>query len=186
MIDMNPETVIGDCLETAFSLKAYIQIMDAVGSADFCADSDFRKQFNGFYVIRQKKAAWYDKYYSLFVRQRENPLSFEELLRAMDEFGSLEVSFVSKMIATVNPNKPIWDQYVIGLEDTWEKARTHSKEARIALAVTIYEAIEEWYRQFLETENGKTCIQRFDEALPKYKEIITDVKKMDYLLWSKR
>lgn len=189
MNGINPATIIDECLETAFNLKAYVSIMQEVQADGFSASPEFRKRYNGFYVLRQKKSEWYDKYYVLLEEQKAFHRSFEELLHEMAAYGSLEVSFVSKLIATVNPKKPIWDQYVIrnlGMYETWEKARGKDLETRIALAVHIYESIEKWYAKFLASSDGKECIRRFDEVLPQYSHILTDVKKVDYMLWSKR
>lgn len=186
---LSPDTIIGECLETAFNLKAYTHIMEEVGSPSFSANGDFRKLFNGFYVLRQKKTEWYEKYYKLLLEQKSIRRSFENLLREMDEFGSLEVSFISKLIATIEPQKPIWDQYVIRnleMENAWEKARIKDRESRIALAVHIYDSIEKWYADFLASPCGKECICKFDEVLPQYTKLLTDVKKVDYMLWSKR
>lgn len=187
---LNSKTVLSEALENAFSLKEYTSIIETIRRDDFKATPEFRKKFNGFYTVRQKKSSWYDCYYSLMEKQRIVPQSFEVILRAMYEEGhTIEVSFVSKLIAAVDPNLPIWDQYVIknlGFMKEWERYRQKSTEERIQKAVEIYNAIINWYSEFLSSENGKLCVERFDETLPEYKEKISDVKKIDYWLWSKR
>lgn len=123
-------------------------------------------------------------------RQVNKNASFEDLLWEMLQVNhSIEVSFVSKLMATVDPNLPIWDQYVIrnlGYEKVWKRSTMAPKEQRIKIAVEIYEAIKQWYKNYIHTEKGVSCIQAFDRALPKYADKLTDVKKLDYLLWSKR
>ena len=123
-------------------------------------------------------------------KQKEVPQSFETVLRSMYKVGNtIEVSFVSKLIAAVNPNLPIWDQYVIknlGFMKKWDRYRQKTAEERIQKAVAIYDAIVSWYDEFLVSENGKLCVKCFDDNLPEYADKITDVKKVDYWLWSKR
>ena len=41
------------------------------------------------------------------VEQKKENRSFGEVLRLLSSFGAIEVSFASKMIAAVDPNKPI-------------------------------------------------------------------------------
>ena len=187
---ISPDTFVGESLETAFGLKAYSTIMQFTKNRPFVATPEFRKTFNGYYKLRQRSAKWYDKYYSLFESQFCADCSFEDLLREMHTVnGSLEVSFISKLIATVNPQMPIWDQYVvrnIGLESEWLCSSRLPKEKRIQKAVEIYNKIVKWYSDFLNDETGKACIKLFDQLLPQYKDKLSDTKKIDCILWSKR
>lgn len=54
---LNPETVIADSLELAYNLKTYIYITEEVQKHNFKASPEFRKAYNGFYRVRQKKQA---------------------------------------------------------------------------------------------------------------------------------
>ena len=187
---LNPETVIEDSLETAFSLKAYMRIISEIQRDDFIATPDFRKMFNGFYRVRQKTAAWYDTYYKLLEEQKKEGRSFREILQCLESVnGTIDVSFVSKMMAAVDPNLPIWDRYVLqdlGLLKRWEKLSGKDKTQRMDEAERIYEDIKTWYVTFARSKDGMACIAAFDSAMPNYKEKLTAVKKIDYLLWSKR
>lgn len=190
MFILEYNTVISGCLETAFNLKTYMEIMQAVECVDFKATKEFRKKYNGFYKVRQRSPEWYDQYFSLMEQQSKENRSFEDLLRIMyKEGGKIEASFVSKLMATVNPQFPIWDKFVlINLDRAtqWKKLQSDDVEKRISEASKIYTYIECWYKSFIESENGKMCIAKFDEALPMYKKKLNDVKKIDFLLWSKR
>ena len=52
-------------------------------------------------------------------------------------------------------------------------------------AIMLYDNMEKWYANFLETEKGKECISEFDRVLPDYKGI-SSIKKVDSILWSIR
>lgn len=187
---LNPETVIEDSLETAFNLKAYLRIISEIQRDDFIATPDFRKMFNGFYRVRQKTAAWYDTYYKLLEEQKKADRPFREILQYLESVnGAIDVSFVSKMMAAVDPSLPIWDRYVLqnlGLLQRWEKLNGKDKGRRIDEAERIYEDIKVWYATFIRSKDGKACIAAFDSAMPNYTKKLTAVKKVDYLLWSKR
>lgn len=59
------------------------------------------------------------------------------------------------------------------------------KLARIDEAERIYEDIKSRYKAFIRSKEGKACIAAFDSAMPYYKEKLTEVKKIDFFLWSK-
>lgn len=189
-IILNPQTIIGDCLETAFNIKTYCYLIEGASKEDFVATADYRKAFNGFYKVRSRTSQWYDRYYSLLETQKDNPQSFAELLRELHKYdNNLEVSFASKLIATINPSEPIWDQYVIanlGLEKDWEHSKKLPLEERVQFADRIYLIIKQCYQEIIRSPEGQQCIERFDRELPKYKATISDVKKIDFLLWRKR
>ena len=98
------------------------------------------------------------------------------------------MSFASKLIATVDTSKPVWDHNVVvnlGFYNKWERARTLHLEERIQIANDIYSAIIQWYQEFLPSPAGTQCIEIFDRELPKYKNAISNVKKIDFFLWCK-
>lgn len=93
--------------------------------------------------------------------------------------GRIEASFANKMLATLHPNQPIWDKYVIhnlGLDVPRKDPEG---------MVDVYEKIVEWYGEYIGSLNGRQCIKQFDEVLPEY-AWISDVKKLDYYLWGMR
>jgi len=87
------------------------------------------------------------------------------------------------MIATIDPEKPIWDQYV--LQNLGLELKGRSPREKIDNAVEVYHRIEVWYADYLKTEEAHRNIVEFDQWLPSY-TWLTDVKKIDYLLWSNR
>lgn len=190
MITIDPNSIVPDALEMAFHLKEYTFIQSEASKQGFKATDEYRKTYNGFYRVRQRSNAWYNRYYQLLEEQKVTQRSFIDLLEILYPLGKkLEVSFVSKLIATAEPENPLWGQYVIkylGYKNTWEKLKTANLNTRIEMANKIYLEIQNWYSEFIQSENGKECIATFDTALPKYKDILTDVKKVDFILWSKR
>ena len=190
MIGLNPKTVIEDSLETAFSLRTYISILDTIQQDHFIATPEFKTMFNGFYRIRQKSADWYDKYYKLMEEQKSASKSFKDLLLCLEPVSrTIDVSFVSKLMSAIDPSLPIWDRYVLqnlGLLKRWEKTTGKDKMLRIDEADRIYQEIKDWYCTFICSEDGEKCIAAFNAAMPNYKDRLTAVKKIDYLLWSKR
>lgn len=69
---INPNTIIGECLETAWGLPQYMDIISKVKKNDFKASTDFRTSFNAYYRVRQRKSEWYDAYYEVMENQKHN------------------------------------------------------------------------------------------------------------------
>lgn len=182
MINMNPSEIIHDRLVESFGLKTYKEIQDTFNKIDVSTDKDFQKKFNGFYKVRRDNN-WRKYYYDLFEKVKKDPYiqTFEYILNSIYQgTGKFEPSFSSKMLATLNPNYPIWDQYVLkntGIEPPSVK--------NINSLVATYKEIEVWYKKFIVPPAGKTCIAEFDKNFPDYNNI-NDVKKIDFLLWAKR
>ena len=87
------------------------------------------------------------------------------------------------MLATIIPEKPIWDRYVV--QNLNMQLTGTAKEEKLKNAIMLYADIENRYADFLETEKGKECISEFDQVLPDYKGI-SKIKKIDSILWSIR
>ena len=52
-------------------------------------------------------------------------------------------------------------------------------------AIELYARIEDWYSDYLTTSEARNAIDTFDRLLPDY-AWVSDTKKIDCLLWSKR
>lgn len=196
ILEKDVNVVIGNCLKSAFGIDKYMYLINAVKKPDIETDEKFCKIYNNFYRLRygnkeknksKSVEEWYKKYYSLLKEQTKKKRSFKTLLKEMYKAGNrIEASFVSKLMATVNVDLPIWDSYVLKYFDyknEWEKTAKLSPKDRINIANQIYEKIKKQYEIILESDDGKAWIAKFDELLPDYKDKISDVKKIDFMIW---
>jgi hypothetical protein len=94
----------------------------------------------------------------------------------------VEASFSSKLVATINPELPIWDSIV--LNHLGKKAPAYYRKNRLKETVILYEEIAKWYERFMKTEEAMGIIQLFDEDYPN--SGLTDIKKVDFVLWQIR
>ena len=158
-------------------------MISTVNKTDISKDSGFQKTFNAFYRIR-RNAEWRRNYYRIFESAKRDNFSFEKVIVELySATGNVEASFSSKMIATIDQDKPIWDQYV--LHNLGLKLVGMTSQERVKNAITIYNQIEDWFNDYLQTDEACENITAFDHWFPSY-TWISDVKKIDYLLWSKR
>lgn len=180
-IDANK--IIEERLAASMGLDKYDEIMRQVNTVDVSRDADFQRQFNGFYIVR-RNADWRKIYYELFETMKTKPATFAIIImKLFEKTGNIEASFSSKMLATLNPDKPIWDRYVV--QNLGLRLTGKSKQEQLENAIELYSDIEKWYSNFLGTDDAKECLTVFDVTLPRY-TWLSDVKKIDFFLWSIR
>ena len=172
-------------VERKADIAKYCDLQRRSLEVNVAEDRDFQKAFTAFYRLRRNDA-WRDYYFKLFEEQKnkKNEISFGEIqLRLFQHCGQIESSFSSKMLATINPQMPIWDSYV--LKNLGLKLNGMNKELRFSLAVVLYDKICSWYKDFLKTEEAKKMLDLFDQAFPEFRDI-TKVKKIDFIIWALR
>ena len=170
-------------LASSMGLDKYQYIMEQVSTVNVAVDNDFQRIFNGFYIVRRNEI-WRKVYYEHFESVKNSTPTFASIITYLYEYtGNIEPSFSSKMLATIQPEKPIWDRYVV--QNLNIQLTGTTKEEKLKNAIMLYAEMEKWYAHFFETEKGKECITEFDRVLPDYKGI-SPIKKVDSILWSIR
>lgn len=94
-----------------------------------------------------------------------------------------EPSFSSKLVATLNPDKPVWDIHV--LRNINQKAPAYYSPNKIEDAKGCYANMEDWYQTFLASDQGTGWIKQFNELIIEHDKL-TDLKKVDFILWQMR
>ena len=182
-LQLDAKELLEQRLAESLGLDKYAAIMNSVRTVDVSSDETFQRQFNAFYKVR-KNAGWRNNFYGLFERAKNETLLYEDVLKELyDSTGFVESSFTSKMLATLDDQCPIIDQYV--LKNLGLAITGNGKESRMESTIQTYYALCDWYDDYLETGEARENIAWFDSVLPGY-AWISDVKKIDYLLWAKR
>lgn len=163
-------------------LQRYLNIMENLHKIDVSENAAFNVMYNGFYKIRQRPQEFYNDFYAYMQFHKTNAgLSFSNVLNHFFErFERIEASFSSKLLATINPNQPVWDIHVLnylGLRRPVSNCRTEKYQRTL----NIYCQIEEKYKCFLQSNDCKNWIKIFDEVFPQVK--ISTTKKVDLIIW---
>ena len=163
------------------SLEKYKKIQADVSRVDVSSDRDFQTLFDGFYRVRRSEK-WRNDYFALFEKAKGiKDISFQEIFDEVCNINQhIEVSFSSKMLATLNPKKPIWDRNVLSIVGI--KQPSTGKKDRKTEALKKYEELCGWYDRFLKTDEAKKWIRIWDKELPDYKHFSRQ-KKIDFILW---
>lgn len=179
-------TMLNAMLKLTTGLTEYRELMELYRqSKDISTDEVFKRRFTYFYRVRREKA-WRDVFYRIFedVRSGRRKADFRAIvtdLRKKDPKHRVEASFVSKMLATLDDSLPIIDYFV--LKTTQLGQIGGAGEKKIDLAVQKYEALKEWAALYLASKAGKANLKIFNKTLGKYARGVSDMKKLDFLLW---
>lgn len=165
------------------SLEKYAYIMQNVHSVNVSNNEDFQRTFNGFYRVRRNEE-WRKSFYSLFEKSKTCQNTFKDIVVELHELtGFVEASFSSKLVATLNPDMPIWDQFVLQ-NLKLEPIKPYDKN-KLARSIELYEKIVDWYCEFKNKDEAKEYVIAFDNMFPQY-SWISSTKKIDFFLWKSR
>ena len=167
-------------------LGKYRCLMEMFHKTNVSQDKNFQRCYNGFFRMRQKPPKFYEEYFRFMERHKCEPgLTFEKILKHLyNETKKVERSFSSKMLSMINPNKPVWDRFVLKNLGMPYPPKV-SAEDRIKSAVAVYENICASFEEFIETGQAKKWISLFDKHFPEGKGI-SAAKKIDLILWQMR
>ena len=166
--------------KVSVGLVKYCTIMERFRSVDISKDTTFQRLFNGYYRMRQRPKDFYTAFYAYLEQEKGNQgLTFHEVLLYLYEAtGVLTPSFSSKLLATVRPEMPVWDQFV--LKNLGLKSPYYYDKDRVQKTEALYQAICGWYK----TSEAKDRLDFFNSHFPDVS--ITDTKKIDLILWQTR
>lgn len=161
-------------------IERYRFIMEKVQQVDVSVDKDFQKTYENFYTLGRYPKEFRLDYFAYMERGKKEKPSFEEALSYFLKYGTLEVSFSSKLVHTLDPEQPIWDQNVTDKHFGYKipACRTKDREKKV---LDRYMRYKNDFLTYVASDDGKLIIRAFDEAFPKTG--FTDLKKVDFVLW---
>jgi hypothetical protein len=140
-MNIDVKGILQNRLASSLGLDKYQYIMEHVMKTDVSADEDFQRIFNGFYIVRRNEE-WRNVYYSYFEKVKNSKPTFEDIITYLfEKTGNVEPSFSSKMLATIIPEKPIWDRYVV--QNLNIKLTGLSQEEKLKSAIEKYSEMEQ-------------------------------------------
>lgn len=182
MIDITKEQIDCALLRVEGGLEKYLSLQCSLKSVDVSKNRDFQKRFNHFYRVR-RNSDWQSQFYKLLQAKKNNEISFSDALKTIHKnTGRFEASFASKLVATVHPDKPVIDKFV--LENAGLKLPSPSAKDREGKITAVYSQLEIRFKGFLDTKNGKYLVKQFQAKFPNAK--ITKIKMADLVLWQTR
>lgn len=181
-----------EIIKKAFSLDKYLKTLeiDKINSNNKEDFETYQTNFNAFYKIRRNES-WRKVYYEFLEKNKNNKdITFEDIITYLyknTEEHNIEASFASKLLATINPNKPIWDENVLEYvikEDRIKKFDDKKEKEKLEDTIKIYNDIEEKYKEYLNDKSIIRIIKKIKKILNEDK--LTDTKILDYIIWTQR
>ena len=182
-ISLTEQQILGVLPRVRPGLQKYLWIQEqvAIGPSRVAAE-DFQQRFNGFYRVR-RNAEWRKVYYQLLACNLLTGIEFCDALKSMlDSFARYEASYVSKLVATICPAKPVIDSWV--LKNVGLKLPAAYAPNRFSGICDVYASLELDVKRFLTSQLGSFLVLHFREHYPDAD--ITEVKMLDLVLWQMR
>jgi hypothetical protein len=164
-------------------IQKYCSIMKQVRSVDVTKDAGFQNMFRNFYQLRRfYDDAFAQEYFAAMEDfKNDEDLSFEKVFGRIQKIkGSCEVSFSSKLQNALKPSEPIWDS-IVATKHFGFKLPGYGRKDRPAACVKKYGEYKEAFNKYAQSREGKMIVRTFDEKFPGCG--ISDVKKIDFVLW---
>lgn len=163
-------------------IEKYCYLRQRLFETDVAVDRDFQKAFNGFFRMGRRTEAYYKDYYDYLQKHKTAGISFADALTYLyEKHGRLEMSFVSKMAAIADPTLPIWDSVVTKGHFGITVPYTSN---RLQKGIEKYRQYCGEYATYMQTNEAQAKITAFEKLFPGTE--ITDVKKLDFMLWQER
>lgn len=163
-------------------LIKYLWLQDNLHTRDVAACREYQRKFNNFYKVRRNKE-WQAYFYRLLESAKKAGLSYDSALSGMHvETNRIEASFSSKLVATLHPNMPVIDKFV--LSNFSLKLPSKTSRNRMLETISVYNELERKIHEFISTSIGEYLIASFKNTYPQEK--ITEVKMVDLVFWKIR
>jgi hypothetical protein len=182
-IDLSPHQIDAALAAASGGVRQYEWLQSRVaGQNGFEQDPEFRRRFNRFYRVRRGRD-WQDKFYALMGRVNKRGVEFRAVLQALlSATNRYEASFASKLVATLDPSKPVIDAFV--LRNVGLRLPTYAAADRAGRICEVYGELISAFATFLTGHRGRYLISAFRRTYPDAR--ISNVKMLDFVLWQTR
>lgn len=164
-------------------LNQYLAIQQGFCEVDVSQNLDFQRQYNAFYKVQRRTMAWKECYFSIMqeMKQRDKNVSFAEVLdRIHAATGLWEASFASKLVATINPTKPVIDSKVFKNMGLRLPGYAHPETRRDRI-IDAYMELDRRMQGILDSDLGALLVHEFEKEYGK--SIVSNMKMLDLILW---
>ena len=164
-------------------LNTYYWLQDNLYLRNVSSDAEYKRKFSGYYRMRFVSKQYRDRFFSLFEAiKNDTKLSFVDVAKQLSQVdGRHEFSFISKMLHTIDPNRPIYDSQV---DQALHIHRTYAPTIALQIqqAEEILTQIFFVYQRLEASAEMVKPLAAFDQIIPSRSMSIA--KKLDFLLWA--
>lgn len=169
------------------SISVYLFLKDQYKKGDIKNNTLFQFVFRSYY--RLDNAGLGDNlkehYFKLLGnKQKDLGKILSELyeIPTARKIKTIQFSFATKLLHTINENNPIFDSEVSDV--IHRKMIGKTKDEKIRSCLEIYEFLKETYSNLLKDKKIKIVILNFRSKFNVTKDKISDIKVLDFIIWS--
>ena len=164
-------------------LSTYYWLQDNLHRRNVSDDAEYKRKFAGYYRMRFVSNQYRDHFFSLFETiKNDAELSFADVAKQLSQVdGQHEFSFISKMLHTIDPSRPIYDSQVdqaLQIHRIYEP----NMELKIQQEEEILKQISFVYQCLEASAEMAEPLAAFDQILPD--RSMSTAKTLDFLLWA--
>ena len=184
-INKNQDKILSNLSQE--SIDQYCWIKKRFKKGSILNDSEFQSKFKQFYIMNAaglsnaQKRRFFELLYN-----KESDLKYilKELYKipTLKKTHSIQFSFTTKLLHTINNNKPIFDRMVGRV--VGRNVEGTSKEEKIQSCVNIYKFLEKFYSTLIKNNKIKKIISKFRIKFNANRLVISDIKVLDFIIWS--
>ena len=164
-------------------MDTYRWLQEQLYQRNVSTDPEYRRKFSGYYKMRFVSQEYREAFFNLFEElKKEQAPSFRMASCSLYEVDRKhEFSFISKMLHTLDPHKPIYDSQVC---EVLRLQRYHrpSFEEKLQQDEEALARISASYEEMSSSEQMKKLLAKMDVFTQGYR--ISDEKKYDFILWA--
>lgn len=193
LLNQNVELLISEGIHFEHDVKPYSWLMKRMKDGTIAADAEFQRRYRTYWATTGARLspAFCKGYFRLMDRLRSvRPVDIAEVLRALHKIPSqkndrhsLQLSFASKLVHTLDPHRPMYDSFVSSFFFLPDAPPGKAVEVRLNHLVRSYTFLESEYRRVLAEGLLHTAITRFRDAFDGT-DRWTDQRVVDMLIWS--
>ena len=164
-------------------METYRWIQEQLHRRNVSTDLEYRRKFSGYYRMRFVSQEYRDAFFRLFERiKNEQDPSFRTVSYSLYEIDQKhEFSFISKMLHTIDPHRPIYDSQVCEVLRLQHYQRP-SFEEKLRQDETALARISAAYEEMASSEQIQKMLVKMDAFTRGYR--MSDEKKYDFILWA--
>ncbi|WP_297639148.1 hypothetical protein [uncultured Clostridium sp.] len=167
--------------EMEIGIDKYEFIMKRFWHVDVRKDNEFKRVFIDFYKLINLNGKFLEIYFETLENHKTIEYTYVEVLRILYKYSKkVHGSFASKLLATVDEELPIIDRFI----KKHLELETYYSVGNVEKIIAQYDEVKDLYSEFLNTEQSKRWIELFDEKFSDRN--ISDIKKIDFILWQIR
>lgn len=169
------------------SIAVYLFLKNKYADGDIQGNHVFQFVFRSFYRLDNAGLSneMKNRFFELLAEKQTNlGIILSDLYEIPTKKGvkSMQFSFATKLLHTIDNSKPIYDTEIGSL--TYPRPKHSDKDTMIQSYLDLYNNLEQLNAKLLENDKIQRVISKFRFQFQVDKEKISDVKALDFIMWS--